>query len=915
MPRVHNPYFAGPPATQPDTFFGREDVLQFVDDALSSSMQNLIVFYGQRRIGKTSILHQISRRNNQEYKAAFFDLQSGITNSAADLLYGLARAIASELKLPKPNRADFESDLDFFHTDFLPQVYNHLDNKRLLLLLDEFDVLSLKTETNALDALPFVQVLNHIIQGNNKQIIFLFVIGRRLKELTANQLQVFRGALSKQITLLDKEATLQLIRQPAQGVLTYQDEAIEHIWALTGGHPYFTQLLCHEIFNQAQRRNHWQVMVADVEAAITNAVNAGQSALEWFWDEVSLIERFTLYTLSQPEFNGSGASLDQLIAQRNARGVQIPDFELRSLPDRLVDREVLKRDLEDRYGFAVELVRRWIVQAHSLEEVTSELVRSGVAEPAKDFFKAGQAAYREEDFTLALENFNRALSINSDYVEARLWLARTRLKKKDLLEAIDEFIYVERFGGQVAREARLGLADARAQYGLQLEADNNLADARAQYEQAVDLDPQHALANTQLSKIYIRQAETVLHEESAAAAEPLYEQALRCGLDTTELEAQITEQLDQYSRSQEADRNWEEAEQAGRLAARLISTADDNSEALLRVQLGRARWHLDQQELEAAAAIYTSLLAEGDAPRQVIENDVLRYSQQHEEENNWAQAEATLTLLTALFPDNFENQSRLIDNLCRQGEYYLEQNELDKAKAAYQRALANNPENHSLRHLIRSGFQSHRQKQSSQSSIAARSAIKEAMQTLVEILGQSDMEACRWLSEAQIGLGDALVAEDRLAEAQTAYSNAIDDITYVLQFAKEKDQVSSQERAVVWLKLAHLDLSQSHFDAAMENFERALTDSASDQEIVDAIKNIFKDYRRQQEKIPRWNQVERAMDMLNRLFPEDEDARFETAQARAAQADWHLSRAIPDLEAAIRLAHSALLDTNLTYEN
>ncbi|MCB0197595.1 MAG: AAA family ATPase, partial [Anaerolineae bacterium] len=527
MPRVHNPYFAGPPATQPDTFFGREDVLQFVDDALSSSMQNLIVFYGQRRIGKTSILHQISRRNNQEYKAAFFDLQSGITNSAADLLYGLARAIAGELKLPKPSRSNFESDLDFFHTDFLPHVYEHLGNRRLLLLLDEFDVLSLKTDNAELDALPFVQTLNHIIQSDNKQVIFLFVIGRRLKELPSQQLQIFRGALTRQINLLDKEATLQLIRRPAQGVLTYQDEAIEHIWALTGGHPYFTQLLCHEIFNQAQRRDSWEVAVTDVEAAVNNAVNAGQSALEWFWDEVSLIERFTLYTLSQPEFNGSGASLDQLIAQRNARGVQIPDFELRALPDRLVDREVLKRDLRDHYGFAVELVRRWIVQSHSLEEVTSELVRSGVAEPAKDFFKAGQAAYREEHLALALDNFNRALSINPDYVEARLWLARTRLKKHDLLEAIDEFTYVERFGGQVAREARLGLADARAQYGLQLEADDNAADARTQYEQAVDLDPQHKLANAQLSKIYIRQAETTLHSEGVSAAEPLYEQALR----------------------------------------------------------------------------------------------------------------------------------------------------------------------------------------------------------------------------------------------------------------------------------------------------------------------------------------------------------------------------------------------------
>ncbi|MCB9104881.1 MAG: hypothetical protein H6633_11645 [Anaerolineales bacterium] len=59
-----------------------------------------------------------------------------------------------------------------------------------------------------------------------------------------------------------------------------------------------------------------------------------------------------------------------------------------------------------------------------------------------------------------------------------------------------------------------------------------------------------------------------------------------------------------------------------------------------------------------------------------------------------------------------------------------------------------------------------------------------------------------------------------LDEAQDAYEQAVDDITYVLQFARETDQVSSQERAVIWLKLAQLDLDRSRFDSAMDNFEK-----------------------------------------------------------------------------------------------
>jgi tetratricopeptide (TPR) repeat protein len=507
MSRIANPYFAGPPATDPKTFFGRQDVLRFVDETLASPMHNMIVFYGQRRIGKTSILYQIAHRSGQDYQVVFFDLQSSADSPAHDLLYTLAREVADQLKLPTPARADFEHDPDTFRTRFLPQVYNHLGDRRLLLLLDEFDALSLEATPAELDALPFVKALNRAIQSDDRQVVFLFVVGRRLKDLSAQQLQIFRGGRDRQVGLLKKEATLQLITRPAEGILTYQDAAIERIWMLTGGHPYFTQLVCYQIFNQAQRQNIWTVAQAHVETVIDDAINAGQSALQWFWDEVPPVERFTLYTIGQLEAEGEGVTLDQLIARRDAQKAQLDELELRALPDQLADRQVLRRDLEDRYHFSVELVRRWIVRTHSLEGVTTELTRVAVDELAKTFFRAGLAAYQANDIGYAIDSFSRVLSINPYYVEARLWLARARAKTGDLLTAIDEFAYVERSGGREAREARLGLADARAQYGQQLEEQGKTKEAMQEYQRVLELDSQHTLANTRLSEIFRQQAE------------------------------------------------------------------------------------------------------------------------------------------------------------------------------------------------------------------------------------------------------------------------------------------------------------------------------------------------------------------------------------------------------------------------
>jgi photosystem II stability/assembly factor-like uncharacterized protein len=888
MSQITNPYFAGPPASDPKTFFGRQDVLRFVDETLASPMHNEIVFYGQRRIGKTSILHQIAHRSGRDYQAALFDLQSSLDSPAHGLFYGLAREVAGQLNLPAPDRADFEHDPDTFRTRFLPQVYNHLGDRRLLLLLDEFDALSPETTPAELDALPFVKALNRMIQSDDKQVVFLFVVGRRLKDLSSQQLQIFRGGRDRQIGLLKKEATLQLITRPAEGILTYQDAAVERIWMLTSGHPYFTQLLCQEIFNQAQRQRVRIVVESHVEAVIDEAINTGQSALQWFWDEVPPIERFTLYTIGQLETERTGVTLDQLIDRRDAQRAQIDELELRALPDQLVDRQVLKRDSAQCYHFAVELVRHWIVQGHSLEEVTTELTRAAVDELAKALFETGRAAYRADDTSFAIDNFSRALSINSNYVEARLWLARAYAKAGDLLAAINEFVNVERFGGPQQREARIGLADARSQYGQQLEQEGKIEQARQEYQRTLELDPQHALANVRLSGILRQQADERLENEGVVAAQPFYEQALKRN-PSTDLEREIKERLKQYSQAQEEVNNWEEAGLARHLSAQLTSSPSDEQEALLRFHLRQGHWHLSQNELETAAEVYRRVLEEtaGDASRQTIENDILRYSQQQEESNNWSQAEAALTLLIELFPEDLENRRQLADSLCRQAEFYLDQDDLSRAKIAYQCALADDPTNQALRNLIRAGFQSYRRARAKQNKVQDRKSVEEAMLVLVEILGQEDILACQWLSEARTDLGDALRAEGRLAEAQAVYRQALEDAIHMLQLAAETDQAY-------------------HFDEAAKRIGQALAGAAPDQEMADRIKTIFNNYRHRQEEKLRWSHARRAMEELEHLFPEDEDTRFWLAETQAAETNWHLQRAIPDLDEARRLARSAL---------
>lgn len=53
MPFPPNPYQIGDPITDPNKFFGREPEFRRINDGLQNNEQ-LILLYGQRRIGKSS---------------------------------------------------------------------------------------------------------------------------------------------------------------------------------------------------------------------------------------------------------------------------------------------------------------------------------------------------------------------------------------------------------------------------------------------------------------------------------------------------------------------------------------------------------------------------------------------------------------------------------------------------------------------------------------------------------------------------------------------------------------------------------------------------------------------------------------------------------------------------------------------
>ncbi|MFM6619396.1 MAG: hypothetical protein ACKPI9_05415, partial [Dolichospermum sp.] len=125
---------------------------------------------------------------------------------------------------------DINSHIHVFSDQFLPTIYEELGDKKLVFLCDEFDVLS---EQNA----------RHIIQllERHTRLFIIPVVGRNILKLP-KLISLLRGAPYHKIGFLDRENTEKIITQAGTVALTYQPEAINAIFHLSAGHPYFIQV-------------------------------------------------------------------------------------------------------------------------------------------------------------------------------------------------------------------------------------------------------------------------------------------------------------------------------------------------------------------------------------------------------------------------------------------------------------------------------------------------------------------------------------------------------------------------------------------------------------------------------------------------------------------------------------------------
>jgi len=270
---------AGAPLRGQRGFFGRQDTLEWVARELRNPATNALVLFGERRIGKTSLLLRLQQTLSADtFLPIYFDLQDQAVRPLGRVLADLADTVTERAGLRPPSPDVFDDQGRYFRSTFLPQLYQDLQPRRPVFLLDEFDVLDRTAEASLPESAASTALIPFLrrVMNEDPQPAFVFVVGRRAEDLSLDLTATFKASLVQEIWVLDRVSAEALTRQAgANHTLFFTEGAVARILSLTNCHPYLTQLLCQRVWERAYVENPILppiIDVADVEATVFDAL-------------------------------------------------------------------------------------------------------------------------------------------------------------------------------------------------------------------------------------------------------------------------------------------------------------------------------------------------------------------------------------------------------------------------------------------------------------------------------------------------------------------------------------------------------------------------------------------------------------------------------------------------------------------
>ncbi|MDP1825528.1 MAG: ATP-binding protein [Archangium sp.] len=417
-------------------FVGRREKLSALTSRLSKDRMQSSYITGQKRVGKSSLAMAVmSKLNSATTRFLYLEYGEFAHTEPTRTLKALAHKISDFLATSLPQGFSV-GELDFQGTLApITVLADHLlrltPATKFIIVIDEFD--EIPAELYRVGPLAETFFSNIRTISGKKNMAFVLVGGENMPFIVAaqgDQMNKFvRESLNYFSRIDEWEDFTQLVHAPvAKTGLSWHDSAINAVFDMTLGHPYYAKLLCSRVYSRAISEKDGDITAAEVVRAYTQLVSdLDVNSFAHLWkdgvqgsrEEVEAVGmRRCRLLVAMGRLMRAGIELKREAVIEAAGSVGLVKHEILPILTDFCRRGVLE-DNGESYEFLVPLFRDWTKQSGINRLITddlgTELAESAQRAEDKAFVNDGEIADVVNQWTAYR---GRTLSVP----DVRLWL-------------------------------------------------------------------------------------------------------------------------------------------------------------------------------------------------------------------------------------------------------------------------------------------------------------------------------------------------------------------------------------------------------------------------------------------------------------------------------------------------------------
>lgn len=380
--RYEEPYTWEPVDTE-EKLVGRREILDqlWIKTVIKDKISSFYI-YGQKRVGKTSIVKtlktKILKSNFTNFIPLYLEGGEYKDPQLSRTIQNLGETICTKIKGYDKRFADieipkFDGALSPL-TRFLDRVAVISPETRILFILDEFDEIS--TELFKRGEISDSLFLTIRAISNKPNYGFLLVGGEKMDFIISCQGEQLNKFQSIRVDYFDKEKYWtdfqDLVCRPVNGILEITDNALDYLYAQTSGNPFFSSIVCAELFSIMVERRDAHVTELEMKQAVKQVIETnGTQIFSHFWEdgirwsaekeeEISITRRKILISIARTIIKYEEAKRENVID--GILKIGITEVSAIDNINEFIERQIITEQPSNVYKFKINIFSNWLME-------------------------------------------------------------------------------------------------------------------------------------------------------------------------------------------------------------------------------------------------------------------------------------------------------------------------------------------------------------------------------------------------------------------------------------------------------------------------------------------------------------------------------------------------------------------------